>query len=90
MVEDRGQVAVGEPAGHRGQPESLVDGVDADEGGQLDGPGHLRADPLGADRGGLDQPAFGAVTQRQEGALRRRCAAGAWATLGPLPAGWCG
>ena len=66
VIEDRGQVAIGEAAGPRGQPEGFVDAVAADQRGQLDGPDHLRAHALRPDRGGLDQPAFSAGTDGQE------------------------
>src|SRR5215218_5221846 len=36
VVEDRGEVGVAEATRHRGEPEGVVDGVGADEGGELD------------------------------------------------------
>ena len=69
VVDDRGQIAVGEPAGDRRQAERRVDPVRADHGGQLDRAGHLRADPLRAGGGGLGQPPLRAVTDSQERGL---------------------
>ena len=65
-VQDRAEVVFVEPAGSRRQAQRLVDLALAEDGGELDRPGHLRPDPGGAGRGGLDQPAVSAVADVQE------------------------
>jgi hypothetical protein len=47
-------------------PECFVHELDPVDPGQLDGFPHLLVHPLGAGRGGLDQPCLGAVTDAGE------------------------
>lgn len=86
--EDRGQVAVGEPAGGRGGAECPVDDVGPVQTGEGDGLGHLRPHP-GRPRGrGLDEPEPRSVTQRAElrlGSRTRTGRAGSTVTTGRSP-----
>jgi hypothetical protein len=66
VVEDRLEVAVGEPARLRCQTEGSIDRSHADEGGELGRPADLRPDPLGTRRCGEDEPAFGAIAELEE------------------------
>ena len=66
VVDYGGQVIVGEPAGDRRQPESMVDLCGADHGGELDCAGHLGADPLRPGCAASHQPPGRALAQRQE------------------------
>jgi hypothetical protein len=72
--EDRGEVAVGEPARRGGLTERPVDGLRPVRGGHLDRLRHLGPDPAGAGRGGLGQPYPGAAAEGEE--LRLGCGAG--------------
>jgi hypothetical protein len=67
VVDDRHEVAVGEPTGFGRQPQGTVDLIGSDERGELGGPADLRPDPLGPRRRGEDQPAL-----RSESALDGR------------------
>src|SRR5699024_8001556 len=67
VVDDRGQVALGEAPGRGGDPEACVNLIGADQGGQLQGGGHLGPDPDRPGRGGLDQPGVRAVPESKEG-----------------------
>jgi hypothetical protein len=68
-VDDRDEVAVVEASGDGGNTEGAVHDVSTEQRGQLDGVGHLGADPLRADGAGFDEPALRAVTQADEGQL---------------------
>ena len=78
MVQDRGEVVLGEPARDGGQAQRLVDLPGAEDTGQLNGLGHLGADPGGAGGAGLDQPAVRTLAEPKEGDLLN----GAWSGLG--------
>src|SRR6266536_6166326 len=89
VVQDRGEVVLGEPARDGGQAQRLVDLPGAEDTGQLDGLGHLGADPGGAGGAGLDQPAVRTLAEPKEGDLL----GGAWSGLGrvdPAAAGMVG
>ena len=66
MIQDGGQVIVAEPARDRGQPERLIHGRSAGDGGELDRAGHLGPDPLRPGGGGFGQPPGRARAQAQE------------------------
>jgi hypothetical protein len=63
VVQDRGEVILGEPARDSGQAQRLVDLLGAQRAGQLDSLGHLGADPSGAGGAGLGQPAVRTLTE---------------------------
>ena len=67
--EDGQQVPVGEPACRGRDAQGVVDGIGAHQRGQLHRLGHLRADALRADRGGLDQLGVRARPDAQERGL---------------------
>jgi len=69
VLDDRGQVGLGEAPGQGGHAQGPVDRGGADEGGQLDGARHLGTDARHPGRTGLPQPALGSVAQGQEGSL---------------------
>ena len=83
------QVALGEAARGGRDAQRRVDGLGADQGGELDRGGHLRPDPHRAGRGGLDQPLLGARPQGEERRPPRRCVALGCGGRG-APSGSCG
>jgi hypothetical protein len=69
MVDDRLEVAIGEPSGLGREPKRSIDLSRADECGELGRPADLGPDPLGTGRRGEDEPAFGTVAEIEEGRL---------------------
>jgi hypothetical protein len=70
VVEDGGEVGLGEPAVHGGVPERPVDLVGGEQLGQLDRGGHLEAHLGGADAGCFVQPQRGPLPEGEELGLR--------------------
>ncbi len=78
MVDDRLEVAVGEPACLGGQPKRPVNLTWAHERGKLGRPPDLRPDPLGPRRRSEDEPALGSGSEFEEGRLVWARGLGVW------------
>ncbi len=90
MVDDRLEVAVGEPAGLGRQTEGPLDLIRSDERGELGGSADLRPDPLGPCRRGEDQPALRSGSELEEGGLVWTGWPGAWMERVSRPLGIVG
>ena len=72
MFEDGGEILVAEAAGSGRPAQSLVNLFAADEGGELNGPGHLGSNSTDALAGSGAEPDLGAFPYAQKGTLSVR------------------